>query len=485
MVLTIFAGCSRVNADEPPLAPVAAGQNPVNLPGTAAQQQWLASSLSQRQDLAEIIGVKGAASFAAEKGYVPVMSVTDKVTLHGPDGIYYASDRTLIVIEAKGGTSPINKSYGYPQGTAENAVAGAKRMLEQEGIPIKERIAYETVIKEAARGNLRIETVRTPHVLGEPGLPKLEKVNFCTTEAAEIAKVASKELSAAEVAIGGALNTGKNILVKIGGGVGVAGGGFQIYGGVQEIREGKVVEGSFDAAGGLGNIATGSLIISGKVAAGTTVGAAVAIVDGGKDVVVGIRDGDTKRTVVGTVKLAAGSTMSYGIYTGQPVVIVIGGVTYAGVIIYEQKDVIVHGAKVGFDATWNAGVYAVHKTGEGLSVAKDATWNAGVYAVHKTGEGLSVAKDATWNAGVYAVHKTGEGLSVAKDATCNAGVYAMHKTGEGLSVAKDATWNAGVYAAQKTGAALSTAKDATWNGGAAAVNKLARGRDAVWNRFFK
>ena len=483
--------CPRANGDDR-LGTAVNGVESVKPVGTPAQQQWLASNLSQRQDLAEQVGIKGAASYAAEQGYVPVLSVTEKITLHGPDGVYRARDGKLVVIEAKGGTSSINQGYGFSQGTAEHAVAGAERMLKQDAIPLKERIAYETVIKEASRGNLRVEIVRTTHVLGEPNLPKLEKVNLCTTQATEIAKAASKELSAAEAAIGGALNTGKNVVVKIGGGVGVIGGGFQVFAGVQEIREGKPVEGLFDAAGGLGTVTACSLVISGKVATGTTVGAVVAVVDAGKDIVEGIRDGDTKRTVVGTVKFAAISATSAGFYTGQPVFVVIGGVTYAGVIIYEQKDAIVHGAKVaggwakpGFDATWNASVYAVHKTGEGIVIAKDATWNGGVYVVHKTGEGLSVAKDATWNAGVYAVHKTGEDLSTAKDATWSAGVYAVHKTGEGLSIAKDATWNAGAYAAQKTGEGFTTAKDATWNGGVAAIHKIGSWRDAAWNSCFK
>jgi hypothetical protein len=421
-VFAVLAGWQRLNADEPVLAPVPAVQNPAKLPGTPANQEWHASSLSQRQDLAEQIGENGAAIYAAEKGYVPLMGTTEKITLHGPDGVYYAPDGKLVVIEAKGGTSSINRGYGYEQGTAEHAVASAKRMLKQDGIPLSERAAYETIIKEAARGNLRVETVRTTHVLGKPDVPKMESVKFCTTEAAEFAKRISKELSIPEVGIERLLRSGKNVALKGFGGVGAVGGGFQMYSGVQEIRDGKIVEGSLDTAGGLGNAATGCLVIFGKAAPGATLGAAVAVVDGAKDIVVGIRDADTKRTVVGAVKLAAGSAMSVGLYTRQPVVVVIGGVTYVGVIIYEQKEAIAYGAGVavswtkhGFDAAWNGSAYAAQKTGEALSTAKDAAWNTGVDAVHKTGEALSTAKDAAWNTGVNAVRKAAS----ARDAAWN------------------------------------------------------------------
>jgi len=119
------------------------------------------------------------------------------------------------------------------------------------------------------------------------------------------------------------------IFVRAGGVVGVVGGALQLQSGVKELQNGKLIGGSFDTVDGVGNAVAGTLIISGKVQAGIGVGAAVAVVEGGKDIFVGIREADTKRTIVGTVKLAAGSAMSVELYTGQPVVIVVGGIAYA------------------------------------------------------------------------------------------------------------------------------------------------------------
>ena len=392
MVLSIVGAfvflvvCPEVNADEQVSVPVALGQHSANLAGTLAQQHWLASDLSQRQSIAEQIGVNGAERYAAQQSYVPLIGVSEKTTIHGPDGVYWAPDGKLVVIEAKGGTSPINRSYGYIQGTPENAIAGAVRMLKNNQLPAQERFAYETLIREAAHGNIRGETVRTVHVLGEPGLPTLQRDNSCSTTAQTLAKAASKELSIVEAEAPLLLTNGQKIGLSLGGIVGIGGGVLQVRNGVNQIEKGYLVDGSFDTIGGVGNVVGGSLIVFGKGAAGASVGAWTASFDGLKDVVAGVRETDTGRTVLGSVKIGAGSTMTYGLYTAQPVVIAAGGLTYTGVLLYENKD-----------AVWNGSAQALGWTGGVLSNATDATWNKSNSVIQETSTSLRKATDAGWN----------------------------------------------------------------------------------------
>jgi hypothetical protein len=131
-----------------------------------------------------------------------------------------------------------------------------------------------------------------------------------------------------------------NVAAKGAGVLGAVGGAFQMKNGVDQINEGKVVEGTADVAGGAGNVVAGTAMVAGRVALGTTVGGAVAVVDGAKDMYVGIRDGNTEKTIVGAVKSGAGAAMIAGVATANPILIAGGAVAYAGAAIYENREAI-------------------------------------------------------------------------------------------------------------------------------------------------
>jgi hypothetical protein len=136
-----------------------------------------------------------------------------------------------------------------------------------------------------------------------------------------------------------------NALSKGAGALGVVGGGFQVAQGVGELRNGKPVEGAADVTIGTGNIVAGGAMVAGRVALGTTTGGAVAVLDGAKDIYVGVRDRNLEKGVVGTVKTAAGGAMLAGVATANPVLIAGGAVTYAGAAIYENREAIAEGGR--------------------------------------------------------------------------------------------------------------------------------------------
>lgn len=129
------------------------------------------------------------------------------------------------------------------------------------------------------------------------------------------------------------------------GALGVVGGGFQAANGVQELRDGKLVEGGANVTAGAGSMVSGAALMTGRVALGTTTGGAVAVVDGAKDIYVGIRDGNVEKAATGGVKTAAGGAMIAGVATANPVLIAGGAIAYGGAVVYENRQAIADGAR--------------------------------------------------------------------------------------------------------------------------------------------
>lgn len=138
-------------------------------------RRWLNATPEERRQIAEEIGEAGAREYAARKGYVPIFDGRDRTVPQGPDQVYL-DPRTgeTVVIEAKGGSSPLDQGYGYQQGTMCWTVKGAEQILHSPQASPAQRRAAEEIIKAAQAGRLRVEVVRTPHTLGRPGLPFLE-----------------------------------------------------------------------------------------------------------------------------------------------------------------------------------------------------------------------------------------------------------------------------------------------------------------------
>ena len=132
---------------------------------TPRQQAWLNANINERVLLAEELGEEGGRAFAASKGWLPIYDGTAASMIHGPDQVYRAADGTIHLIEAKGGTSPLSKGYGFPQGSSEWAVESSKRVLRTASATEAERQGARAVIEAAAEGRLEVHVIRTTHTL--------------------------------------------------------------------------------------------------------------------------------------------------------------------------------------------------------------------------------------------------------------------------------------------------------------------------------
>lgn len=164
---------------------------------TAAQRQWLAALPEQRIKLAENIGEEGARAMAKKQGLKPLMDGLGKTLPQGPDQIYQATDGTIHVFEAKGGSSQTIQAYGHLQGTPEWAVKSAERVIRSSKASAAEKQAAHAVLDAAAKGKLQVQVIRTTHVLGEPTATIVERSVKCTDQATKLAQIAIEDLAKA------------------------------------------------------------------------------------------------------------------------------------------------------------------------------------------------------------------------------------------------------------------------------------------------
>ena len=221
-------------------------------------------------------------------------------------------------------------------------IAGAAREAEAIQLAAKEAEAIQLAAKEAEAIKLAAQEVQAA-----------QKASKAIRDVAKVA-------GAAEAAHHAPSKLGKGLGV-----VGVAGGGFQVVAGVSQIRHGETAEGVKNVVVGGGFVASGAaeLTLAAKVAskvAAPLAGAASAI-EGGYDVVQGIRKGEGKKIALGGAKGAGGALLAAspfvtGSVVGAPVgaVMAIGGTTLiAGAAVVENWDTLKGWAKSGVKAVGN------------------------------------------------------------------------------------------------------------------------------------
>ena len=161
---------------------------------TPKQLQWQQSSIQNRILIAEKIGEEGAKAFASVKGYEPILNDADKAIRQGFDQVYRAKDGSIVVIEAKGGTSPIGRAYGCEQGIPEWTVKAAKHIIENSKASVLEKEPAKMVLDAAKNGNLTTLVVRTKHILGQPYAAVLESTTKAGEAESKLAKSILEEI---------------------------------------------------------------------------------------------------------------------------------------------------------------------------------------------------------------------------------------------------------------------------------------------------
>ena len=180
---------------------VSVGQSPTTMEvekavaGTVRQQEWLASTLNERMQLAEMLGDDGARAMAKAKGYDVIYDGSGRTLRQGPDQVYRGKDGRVIVYEAKGGSGQLGHAYGHPQGSTEWAVESAKRVLQSGKASEVEKRAAREILEGAAKGMLDVQVIRTRHILGEPTVAVLEQSVRCSDEAIRLAKTTLNDIA--------------------------------------------------------------------------------------------------------------------------------------------------------------------------------------------------------------------------------------------------------------------------------------------------
>lgn len=128
--------------------------------------------ITGRQRIAEKIGEMGARTFAQKANYVPIyLGVPGKG--RGFDQVYKFG-KQIIVVEAKGGSSPLKVYRGYLQGTPKYTLAVAQEVLTSKTASTSAKQAAKAVIKAYNEGKLVVQASHTAHVYGKPGLTTVQ-----------------------------------------------------------------------------------------------------------------------------------------------------------------------------------------------------------------------------------------------------------------------------------------------------------------------
>ena len=221
--------------------------------------------------------------------------------------------------------------------------------LKSDGTPTERMIIRmaDRAAKEAAgtgetagrlRGSLNDSRKLLPKFKVLPGSSTYPELIQATRQSASAARQTAAQLGADAAKPISQTVKGARMVNVLGKTLIVAGavtGPFQIYEGVQEIRDGKFVQGSGNLAGGSANTAASVSMLGGRMALGTSLLVVGAGVDGGVDIYKGINASNTTRIVIGGVKCTAAGTMAAGLATGQPVIVIVGGAVYVGVVVMD------------------------------------------------------------------------------------------------------------------------------------------------------
>lgn len=182
------------------------------------------------------------------------------------------------------------------------------------------------------------------------------------------------------------LSKGLRVADGVMGPLGIASGAYGVYNGVNQMRDGKIVEGGLDTVGGAAGVVSGGAATTSAImgaAAPAVVGAlaaggagVAAAADGIKDIYQGVRDGDTEQAVTGGVKTVAGGLLIGGAATANPIAVGAGAVLYAGAVVYENREAIGQAVGTAANAVGNAVGSAASAVGNAVGSAAGAVGNA-------------------------------------------------------------------------------------------------------------
>lgn len=140
---------------------------------------------------------------------------------------------------------------------------------------------------------------------------------------------------------------------KILGPLGVAGGAYGAYSGIQDIRKGHLATGIGGTTSGVANTASGGLAtasaftrnaaLAERLGGASGVGAGVgAVADGGVDMYQGVRSHNTGQVAQGGAKALGGGLMIAGGATLDPAMTAAGAAVYGGALLWQHRAGVEH-----------------------------------------------------------------------------------------------------------------------------------------------
>jgi len=212
----------------------------------ARQTPFARGQLTTKQ--VEQFGEDGVKFLAEKNGWQAILTPADKGSRRQGFDYVYRSANNTIVVEAKGGKSPLGTGYGSRQGTPEWAVKAAEATLKSNAATEADKQAAKIVLKAAREGKLDVAVIRTEHVHGVPKTPVLEPMMKSTPTSIKLAKqvpvnlrgVSFNSMKSTTVA-GGRAGRGVPLLseqARMASKIRVAAEGFRIAGGVISIAFG-------------------------------------------------------------------------------------------------------------------------------------------------------------------------------------------------------------------------------------------------------
>ncbi len=197
------------------------------------RHQYLGASrygLDSRIRISEVIGDVGARQYARRMNFKPIFQGKPGQG-KGFDQVY-RSGKQIVVVEAKGGKSPLKQYYGYTQGTANYTLEVAKRTLRSPKATLAAKKAAIEVINAHKKGRLVIQKVHTKHLLGkaEPTTVQTTYGKLAVSSPLKIAHQTGLKGGLAGIGIAGAfellsqLNSGQKVNWQKVGGMATLGG---------------------------------------------------------------------------------------------------------------------------------------------------------------------------------------------------------------------------------------------------------------------
>jgi hypothetical protein len=195
-----------------------------------------ANNVNGKAKSIEKIGDAGARQYARSMGFEPIYQGKPGQG-KGFDQVY-RSGKQIVVVEAKGGNSPLKQYYGYRQGTAKYTLEVANRTLKSPKATQAARKAAIEIRKAHKEGRLVIQKVRTKHIDGkaEPTFVRTTYGNLAVASPLKIAHQTGLNGGLAGIGIAGGfellsqLNSDQKVnWQKVGGMVTL--GGISVYSG--------------------------------------------------------------------------------------------------------------------------------------------------------------------------------------------------------------------------------------------------------------